>query len=37
MNREYNMIFVINSVLKDIIKIILNQELTQITSIKDND
>ena len=31
---EYNVKFVINSVSKDIIKIVLNQELTQLYSIK---
>ena len=35
-NVEYIVTFVMNSVMKDNIKSILNQELTQITSIKDN-
>ena len=37
MNIEYIVTSVIKSVYKDIIKIKLNQELTQIISIKDND
>ena len=36
MNIEYIVKFVRNFVLKDIIKIILNQEITQMISIKDN-